>query len=119
MRGCYCMIRSLPKWNTEKIRQEERSFWKSNWASGLVFSVAIGCFSLYGEAMYKKSKVCAELKDKVQKVEALKRLLLEEQEELTSELSSHLDDDWLEMVLKKRLGVVPEGQMKVYFKKDE
>ena len=113
------MIRSVPKWATEKTRQDEGSIWRSNWASGWIFSVAIGCFTLYGEAMYKKSKVCIELKDKVQKVEVLKRLLLEEQEELSLELSSRSDDAWLEMVLKKRLGVVPEGQMKVYFKKDE
>ena len=119
MHGCCCMIRSFPKWDIEKTKQDERSVWRSNWASRWVFSIAIGCFALYGEAMYKKSKVCAELKDKVSKVEALKKFLLEEQEELTSELNSHLDDSWLEMVLKKRLGVVPEGQMKVYFKKDE
>lgn len=119
MHGYRFMIRSVPRGATEKARAVEGSFWKANWASGWVFSVAIGCFSLYGEAMYKKSRVCVELKDKVQKVEVLKKLLLEEQEELNLELSSRSDDAWLEMVLKKRLGVVPEGQMKVYFKKNE
>lgn len=119
MHGCCFMIRSVPKWAIEKTRGDEGSFWRSNWASGWIFSVAIGCFALYGEAMYKKSKVCVELKDKVHKVEVLKKLLLEEQEELALELSSRSDDAWLEMVLKKRLGVVPEGQMKVYFKKEK
>lgn len=112
------MIRSVPKW-VDKTVQEKRLGWKPKWASGWVLSLAVGCFAFYGEAMYKKSRTCADLKDKVQKVEALKNLLLEEQEELSLELSSRSDDAWLEMVLKKRLGVVPEGQMKVYFKKDE
>ncbi len=101
----------------EKIAVAERPVRK--WASGWVFSVALGCFALYGEAMYRKSGVYADLKDKVRRVEALKSLLLEEQQELKAELDSRSDDAWMEMVLKKRLGVVPEGQTKVYFKKDE
>jgi|GEM_PF-1441287 len=111
------MTKGVTKYSA--VRKEEKPDWKQKWGSGWVMFVAIGCFSLYGEAMYKKSKTCAELRDKIQKVESLKRLLIEEREELTLELSSRDDDAWLEMVLKKRLGVVPEGQMKVYFKKDE
>ena len=77
------------------------------------------CFALYSQAMQKKSRVCLELKNKIQELESLKQSSLETREDLVLQISSQNDRDWIEMVLKKRLGVVPEGQMKVYFKKDE
>jgi hypothetical protein len=77
------------------------------------------CFVLYSQAMQKKSKVCQDLKYKIKELESTKQLVLAEQEDLKLQIHSQSDDAWVEMVLKKRLGVVPEGQMKVYFKKDE
>ncbi len=40
-----------------------------------------------------------------------------QKEELLLQINSQRDPAWLEMVLKRNLGVVPEGQVKVYFKK--
>lgn len=88
-------------------------------ASSTILSMALLCFAFYANAMYKKTQTCRELRDKIQKVELLKSLLLSEGEDLRLEISSYEDDAWKEMVLKKRLGVVPEGQMKVYFKKEQ
>lgn len=77
------------------------------------------CFAVYSQAMQKKTKVCLDLKNKIQELESLKQSSLEEREDLVLQIASQNDKDWIEMVLKKRLGVVPEGQMKVYFKKEE
>ena len=77
------------------------------------------CFVVYSQAMQKKTRVCLELENKIQSLESLKQASLEEREDLVLQISSQNDKDWIEMILKKRLGVVPEGQMKVYFKKDE
>jgi hypothetical protein len=68
--------------------------------------------------MDKKSEACEELASKIEELEKLKRSCLEEREDLVLQISSQNDENWIEMVLKKRLGVVPEGQMKVYFKPD-
>lgn len=40
-----------------------------------------------------------------------------EQQELILQIESQTDPAWVEMVLKRNLGLVPEGQVKVYFKK--
>ncbi len=40
-----------------------------------------------------------------------------EKEYLTRQINSQSDPAWIEMVLKKELGLVPEGQVKIYFPK--
>ncbi len=77
------------------------------------------CFFLYYGATHKKSELIAELQKTIEELEETKKLSLEEREDLVLQLHSREDDAWIEMVLKKRLGVVPEGQMKVYFPKDD
>jgi len=83
----------------------------------LLFCVA--CFSVYSQAMQKKSFLCKELRGSVRDLESLKALTELEREDLALQVHSQNDSEWIEMVLKKNLGVVPEGQMKVYFKKEE
>lgn len=41
--------------------------------------------------------------------------LTENNARLTQEIDSLNDPKWVEMILMKELGVVPEGQIKVYF----
>lgn len=77
------------------------------------------CFAFYSHAMREKTRVCFELQGKIQDLELTKTLSLEEQGELTLQIQSQGDADWVEMVLKQRLGMVPEGYTKVYFKKDD
>ena len=77
------------------------------------------CLLLYFHGIEKKKQACIDLREKAWELESLKRLAQVEQEELMLQIQSQNDPEWIEMVLKKRLGVVPEGQMKVYFKKSE
>ena len=77
------------------------------------------CFTVYSQAMHKKSLVSSELRRKIQYLESLKILTEVEYEDLALQIQSQNDSDWIEMILKKNLGMVSEGQMKVYFKKDE
>jgi hypothetical protein len=93
------------------FRLDNLTFW--------LFLISSGCFFLYCTAMHKKSKFLQELKDIIWELEQEKRVSLEEREDLVLQINSRGDDAWIEMTLKKRLGMVPEGQMKVYFKKDE
>ena len=77
------------------------------------------CFILYSQGMHKKADICSDLRGKIRDLESLKLSAQAEREDLALQIHSQSDSDWIEMVLKKRLGVVPEGQMKVYFKTDE
>lgn len=77
------------------------------------------CFVLYSQAIQKKSKVCSDLKAKINELETTKKSILAEQDDLLLQINSQSDSAWVEMVLKKRLGLVAEGQMKVYFKKED
>ncbi len=86
---------------------------------GWVLLFWVVCFTLYSQAMHKKSVVYSELKENIRDLESLKALTELEREDLALQIYSQNDADWIEMVLKKNLGVVPEGQTKVYFKKDE
>jgi len=92
---------------------------KRDFASYFVLFIAAISVTIYGFSMHKKAKTCTDLREKIRSVEGYKKKLLEEREELLLEIKSLEDQEWLEMVLKKRLGVVPEGQTKVYFKRDE
>jgi hypothetical protein len=76
----------------------------------------IVCWTGYAQAMHEKKKVGLELKEKMQELQLRKQEALEEKEDLVLQIHSQSDPEWVEMVLKKRLGVVPEGQRKVYFK---
>ncbi len=46
-----------------------------------------------------------------------KEALLSEKRELLLRIQSHNDPAWIEMVLMKELGVVPEGYVKIHFQK--
>jgi hypothetical protein len=92
-----------------------RFFHRYGWTA--LFLMA--CFILYSQGMQKKADVCSDLKGKIRHLESLKQVVLAEREDLALQIHSQSDSDWIEMVLKKRLGVVPEGQMKVYFKTEE
>jgi hypothetical protein len=69
--------------------------------------------------MQKKMETYLQLKDKMIELEALKREAIFQRDDLLLQIESQNDPEWIEMVLKTRLGVVPEGQKKVYFHQDE
>ena len=49
------------------------------------------------------------------RLEQRKTDLLAEREELRSQIHSQSDPAWVEMVLMRELGVVPEGWLKIHF----
>ena len=78
-----------------------------------------GCFTVYAQAVQKKSKDCLDLRDRIGKLRVEKEGITRLHEDLLLQIGSQSDPQWIELTLKKQLGVVPEGQKKVYFKKDE
>ena len=73
----------------------------------------------FSQGIYRKDRLCMQLQGTIQELERIKERSLEEREDLVLQINSRNDKDWMEMILKKKLGVVPEGQMKIYFRKDE
>lgn len=91
-----------------------RGFWRGNWWV-LLFSTC--ATSLYCHSISIKKKSLCNLAIEVEKKE--KELLLAEEakEELKEKIASQNDPAWVELVLMRDLGVVPEGWLKVHFKK--
>ena len=77
------------------------------------------CLSVYYPAMQKKMQTCLDLKDKISELELTKTKAVLQRDDLLLQIQSQSDPDWIEMVLKTRLGVVPEGQRKVYFHQND
>ena len=82
---------------------------------GIVFLVVFLCFGSYAHAAKKKSIVYASLNNRYLSLLEKKQLALEEQEELQKQINSQSDPLWIQLMLMKGLGLVPEGQTKVYF----
>lgn len=89
--------------------------------SGSWWVIAFGglCFLFYSHGAHKKTKVYIDLQQKLQKLQWEKQLAEQDRQDLLLQISSQQDPAWIEMTLMKKLGVVPEGQLKVYFKREE
>jgi hypothetical protein len=77
------------------------------------------CYWLYSNEIQKKQKVYTTLQERLAEIEKEKDAACKVHEDLLLQINSQSDPAWIEMTLMKGLGVVPEGQVKVYFKKDE
>jgi hypothetical protein len=86
-----------------------RSWWV------VVFSAISLAF--YFQAAHSRAIAMSELSGRLQEMETAKQMAAEQQEELTSQLVSQTDPAWIEMVLMKELGMVPDGWVKIHFQK--
>ena len=73
------------------------------------------CWGFYLHAMHKKKELFAELQSKVDLLEKQLYVAVEEREDLLVRIESQSDPAWIEILLKKQLGMVPFGLTKVYF----
>ncbi len=88
---------------------------KSWWV--ILFSIF--SFFLYHHISYKKQREIVELENRLLKLQKKTVIALREKEDLTLRLTSQSDPAWIEMILMKKLGVVPQGYVKVHFLKNE
>lgn len=98
-----------------KQRGYEAFFRKSWW----VFLFVALCYLLYSHGMQKKIFAYRDLKSRFDYLTHQKELVLRERGDLLLQVDSQNDPAWVEMALMKSLGVVPEGHIKVCFKKSE
>lgn len=76
------------------------------------------CYGFYLHAMQKKKELYCLLEEKVNLLENQLVLAKEMREDLLLQMNSQSDPNWIEILLKKHLGMVPLGQTKVYFDKE-
>lgn len=79
--------------------------------------IAACCF-IYFNSVGKKDEVIASLDLHLDMLKAEKSSLLQEKEDLLLQINSQSDPAWIQLTLMKGLGLVPEGQLKVYFYSD-
>lgn len=86
-----------------------------NWA--WVFLFCFATIMVYSQSMKKKKAYLAETMFRLEEMEKGKILCMQEKEQLSLRLASQSDPAWIEMILMRDLGVVPEGYLKVHFKR--
>jgi hypothetical protein len=103
--------------NTTSLRH---SLLKRHWLhrSWWVIAFVALCGVIYLHGVRQKNITYQEMTGRLQILEAEKTLALADQEELLLQIQSQSDPAWVELVLKRNLGLVPEGQTKVYFHQD-
>jgi hypothetical protein len=74
----------------------------------------VSCF-IYSKAVKKKKSAYEEYTFLLQEMEKTKTFVAVEKEYLELKIASQDDPAWIEMILMRDLGVVPEGYLKVHF----
>ena len=98
-----------------KEKGYEALFRRSWW----VFLFVALSYLLYSHGMQKKVFSYRELKSRFEHLSHQRDLVVNEREDLFLQVQSQNDPQWIEMALMKGLGLVPEGQIKIYFKSEE
>ena len=81
-----------------------------------VIAFVVMAWAVYLQAIHTKNRLVAKLEEKVHTLEQARATTLAQRKELILRMQSQDDPEWMELVLKEKLGVVPEGQTKVVFK---
>ncbi|NGX35005.1 MAG: hypothetical protein K1060chlam1_01373 [Candidatus Anoxychlamydiales bacterium] len=85
---------------------------KSWWVILFIMVCSLG----YDLGIKKRKVAITQMKTKYNNLLAQKAFAISKKEDLTLKLSSQSDPSWVEQVLMKELGVVPENKIKVHFK---
>ncbi|HSX13324.1 MAG TPA: hypothetical protein VLE96_02780 [Chlamydiales bacterium] len=80
-----------------------------------VFAFCLVTSFIYSKAVKKKRNIYSEYTALLQEMEKAKCLATLEKEYLELKIASQDDPAWIEMILMRDLGVVPEGYLKVHF----
>ncbi len=103
-------IRAL---NTPLLKNLEFLLLRNWWI--ILFSLS--CLIAYEQGVYTYRDQTEYLTSRLNELESRRKELLAEQQNLRLQINSQSDPSWIELTLMKVLGVVPEGQKKVYFQK--
>lgn len=80
-----------------------------------VILFCLTCAMLYEQGRMKIDLDYKKMNAQLNSLQTIKKEKLELQEELLLKINSQSDPDFVELLLMKELGVVPEGQIKFFF----
>ena len=86
--------------------------------SGWFFILLAAGGLVYLQAIKGKNQLYSDMMVQLHQLEKQKMEALQVREDLALQIQSQSDPAWVEMVLKRNLGMVREGQVKVYFHAD-
>lgn len=89
-------------------------FIRSWWVIAFLF----GCAIIYEQGLKERDQIYHQLTDQWVGLQKQKEEALRHQQNLQLQINSQSDLAWVELTLMKGLGLVPEGQKKVYFYED-
>lgn len=89
-------------------------FWYRRWSWVLVFCL-VTTF-VYSQSIKRKRALVQEYSFRLSEMDKQQRLVCSELEYLQLKIASINDPDWIELILMRDLGVVPDGYLKVHFK---
>ena len=92
-------------------RALEQFFLESWW----VILFGLICYMLFEQGMKTRDHEYAKLQEHYADLEKQKKEVVTLQRKLLLEINSQSDPAWIELMLMKGLGLVPEGQIKVFF----
>lgn len=84
-----------------------------------VFVFCLFCFIAYEKGLYQYKNDLEYLTKRMEELKIEKMKQKQVYASLSGQIQSQSDPAWIELTLMKELGVVPEGQKKVYFQDDE
>lgn len=90
------------------------SFWGRTWFM-IAFCVLTGV--IHAHFLNEKKRAIHQLNERLNVMENEKMAALKIREDYQLRIASQSDPAWIEMILMRDLGVVPEGFLKVHFKK--
>lgn len=90
------------------------SLWSRSWWV-VIFCVSSGLVHVH--FLKEKKGALQQLNLRLEEMGKEKWLALQKKEDLQLRIASQNDPAWIEMILMRDLGVVPEGFLKVHFKK--
>jgi hypothetical protein len=88
------------------------SMWRRSW--WVIAFCALTTF-VYFQALKEKKAAILELAFRLEEMQKEKLMAKVQKEDFQLRLASSNDPAWIEMILMRDLGVVPEGYLKVHF----
>ncbi len=102
-------------WFKQLSQREKTRIFSFFWENWWVLTFTFLAFALYFQSLYYKNSLIFDLKNRIFHLNQVKEIAIQEREDLLLHLQSQDDPEWIELVLKERLGLVEEGEVKVVF----
>lgn len=86
-----------------------------SWLWVAAFCTLVG--GAYARSYHEKKVSFSEYAFRIQEMEKELNVAVQDRDELKLKILSQSDPAWIELILMRELGVVPEGWLKVHFQK--